>query len=155
MMRSLAEMLAAEVKLVETFIACLSEEQEALKAGDTDTLTAASGRKSTLAEQLNQLEDERNAFLKAAGLSPDRQGVQNWLGRNRADRAALQAWGRLMKLASEARELNNLNGQLIAIRLQATNEALATLTQQAQRSTLYGPDGQTTLRTGSRIIDAA
>lgn len=154
-MPGLAELLAAEVKLVESFIECLTAEQEALKVGDVETLTGINTRKPGLADQLNRLEDERNAVLKQAGLSADRQGVAGWLARNRQDRAAAQAWDRLMKLAGKARELNNLNGQLIAIRMQATNQALATLTQQAQRSTLYGRDGQTTLRTGSRIIDAA
>lgn len=150
-----AEMLAAEAKLVEGFIACLNAEQEALKAGNVDELATVNARKSGLADQLNSLEDERNAFLTLAGLTGDRRGMLDWLARNRQDRAAAQAWARLTKLAAEARNLNNLNGQLIAIRLQATNQALAAITQQAQRTTLYGPNGQSTLRTGSRIIDAA
>lgn len=154
-MPALAELLTAEVKLVESFIACLTAEQDALKAGDVDALTAINAQKTGLADQLNKLEDERNAFLQQSGLTADRQGVSNWLAQNRQERNAGQAWAQLMKLAGKARELNNLNGQLIAMRLQATNQALAILTQQAQRSTLYGPDGQTTLRTGSRIIDAA
>lgn len=154
-MPALAELLAAEVKLVESFIACLAAEQQALKAGDIEALTAVNTRKPGLAEQLNRLEDERNAFLQEAGLSGDRAGLSAWLARNPHDRTAGQSWERLLNLAAEARDLNNLNGQLIAIRLQTTNQALAALTQQTQRSTLYGPDGQTTLRTGSRIIDAA
>lgn len=154
-MPALAELLAAEVKLVESFIACLTAEQEALTVGDVSALTAFNTQKAGLADQLNRLEDDRNAFLKQAGMSADRQGIAGWLAKNRQDRAAGQAWESLMELAGKARELNNLNGQLIAIRLHATNQALATLTQQAQRATLYGPDGQTTLRTGSRIIDAA
>lgn len=154
-MPALAELLAAEAKLVEGFIACLAAEQDALKQGDVEVLAPINARKTELVEQLNRLEGERNAFLKQAGHSPDLKGVLAWLARNRGDRAAGQAWAQLVKLATEARELNNLNGKLIAMRLQATNQALATLTQQAQRSTLYGPNGQTTLRTGSRIIDAA
>lgn len=154
-MPTLAELLTTEVKLVESFIACLTSEQEALKIGNVDALAEINVRKTGLADQLNNVEDQRNAFLTQAGFSADRQGVLGWLNKNRQERTAGQAWVRLMKLAGEARELNGLNGQLIAIRLQATNQALAALTQQAQRSTLYGPDGQTTLRTGSRIIDAA
>jgi len=151
----LAELLGMEIKLIASFIACLTAEQDALKVGDVDALAVADGRKTGLADQLNKLEDKRNAFLKEAGFTADRQGIADWLDRNRQDRVAGQTWARLMKLAAEARELNNLNGQLIAVRLQATNQALAALTRQAQRSTLYGPNGQTTLRTGSRIIDAA
>lgn len=154
-MPALAELLTTEVKLVQSFIDCLSTEQEALKVGDVEALTAVNAQKTALAEQLNRLEDDRNALLQQSGLTADRQGVSSWLSKHPNDRAAAQAWDQLMKLAGKARELNNLNGQLIAIRLQATNQALATLTQQTQRSTLYGPNGQTTLRTGSRIIDAA
>lgn len=152
---ALTELLAAETALVEQFVDALTAEQEALKQGKVDGLPAISTRKGEIIERLNAAEKTRNAALQQAGLSGDREGMQAWLAKNRHDRAAAQAWAKLMKQAAAARELNDLNGQLIAMRLQATSQALAILTQQAQRSALYGPSGHTTQLTGSRIIDAA
>lgn len=154
-MTALADLLLREADLIREFIDTLSTEQEALKRGEANALAALGGRKSELVEQLNAIDGERNAWLRQAGQSGDRAGMQAWLARNRNDRAAASAWVKLMKLAAEARELHNLNAKLLAMRLHATNQALSVLTQQAQRSSLYGRDGHTAQSTGSRIIDAA
>lgn len=154
-MTLLADSLARESDLVREFIASLKEEQEALKRGQTDPLASITLRKTELVEALNSAEGEREAFLQRAGHAGDRDGMLAWLARNPADRAAADGWARLMELVSEAKRLNNLNGRLIAMRLQATNQALDVLTHQPQRPALYGRDGLTTPKTGSRIIDAA
>lgn len=154
-MPPLAETLAREAALVRAFIACLGDEQEALKQGDVQALPAITARKSALAAQLNATEGERNVLLGQQGYAGDRDGMQAWLAANRNDRATAREWAGLLRAAAEARELNEINGRLIAMRLQATNQALEALSQEARSSTLYGPDGQSTQRTGSRIIDAA
>lgn len=154
-MATLAELLARETTLVSGFIAALSEEQIALTHGNVEALATIQGGKVKLAEQLNSLEIERNTNLAQAGFATGRAGMESWLAAHPADRIAAGRWVQLLKLAGEARELNILNGKLIALRLQATSQALSTLTQEAQKTGLYGPDGQASPRTGSRIIDAA
>lgn len=154
-MPALAELLGREVKLVQEFVDSLVTEQEALTQGKVDTLESVNRRKTALVEQLNAADNERNGFLRQAGHTGDREGLLAWLANNRGDQPAAKGWARLQALAVEAKRLNDLNGRLITMRLQATNQALAALTQQSQRSLLYGPNGQTTSRTGSRIIDAA
>ncbi|MBS1189635.1 MAG: FlgN [Rhodocyclaceae bacterium] len=154
-MPALADLLAQELDLVRAFIAELNSEQDALKSGDTDSLAPITQRKSQLVEQLNAAENDRNLFLQRAGHTGDRSGMQAWLAKNPGDRAAATQWAELMKLASMARQINDFNGRLIAMRLQATSQALAILTQQSQRPTLYGANGLTAAGTGSRLIDAA
>lgn len=149
------DQLTRELELVREFIAHLNSEQEALKRGRTDDLAVLGQKKSELADQLNAIEKERNAFLQRAGHTWDREGMAAWLAAHPADRVAAGLWAKLLEGASEAKRLNELNGRLVAIRLQVTNQALGILTQQSQRSTLYGRDGMTTPKTGSRIIDAA
>lgn len=153
-MSQLPTLLSHEVELVVRFIDALKSEQLALRAGKVDELQGVEENKSELAEQLNAVGAQRNEILAAAGLPPDRPGMRAWLVRHPKDRKTGEAWSRLVKLAGEAKELTRLNGQLLAIHLQATQQALATLTQQAQGSTLYGPNGQTSQFTGSRIIDS-
>ena len=48
----------------------------------------------------------------------------------------------LTTLASQARELNQLNGRIINMRLQRTQEALAVLRNNDSTTPVYGPDGQ-------------
>lgn len=154
-MLSLTELFARESGLVREFIGQLSAEQAALTSGDVDALAPINARKAEIAEQLNAADGERSRVLRSAGFGGQSKDLLAWLVKSRGDRSAAGEWSKLLKLAAKARELNNLNGQLIAMRLQATNQALAVLSQQAQRSALYGPDGQSVHRTGSRIIDAA
>lgn len=154
-MPAIAEQLARETTLVSSFIVALGEEQSALTHGNVEALAAIQVRKTSLAEQLNDLERERNATLSRDGFAADRGGMEAWLVAHPSDGTSAENWAQLLKLADEARELNQLNGKLIALRLQATNQALSTLTQEAHKTGLYGPDGQAAPRTGSRIIDAA
>lgn len=153
-MSQLPALLTNEVELVVRFIDALKSEQQALRAGKVEALQGVAEEKAQLAEQLNAVGALRNQVLAAAGLPADRPGMRAWLARHPKDRKTGEAWTQLVKLAGEAKELTRLNGQLLAIHLQATQQALATLTQQAHGSTLYGPNGQTSQFTGSRIIDA-
>lgn len=154
-MSVLADILTREAELVREFAASLNQEQKALTRGEIEPLAALTQKKNEIVEQLNRAEKERAAFLLSAGHTGDREGVAVWLAANQGDRVAAAKWSELLKLATEAKRLNDLNGRLIAMRLQVTNQALGILTEQSQRSGLYGRDGFTTPRTGSRIIDAA
>lgn len=154
-MSVLADLLARESEFVRAFIASLTQEQEALKRGETDAIAAIALKKNQLIEQLNTVERERNALLQQSGYRGDPDGMKAWLTANAKDIAAAEGWVKLMELATQAKRINDLNGRLIAMRLQAANQALGILTEQSQRSSLYGKDGFTTTRTGSRIIDAA
>lgn len=154
-MSVLADLLARESETVRAFIGSLTEEQEALKRGKTDAVGAIALQKNLLIEQLNAVEKERNAVLQKDGHSGDANGMKTWLAANGNDRSVAEGWSKLLELASQAKRINDLNGRLIAMRLQAANQAIGILTEQQQRSSLYGRDGFATPRTGSRIIDAA
>lgn len=154
-MSALADLLTREGEFVRAFIASLTQEQEALKRGETDSIAAIALKKNQLIEQLNAVEKDRNTLLQQAGLRGDAEGMKAWLAANGNDRAAAEGWAKLLDLAAQARRINDLNGRLIAMRLQAANQALGILTEQSQRSSLYGKDGFAATRTGSRIIDAA
>ena len=61
------------------FINTLREEQAALSQGDTAALEPLIATKSSLIEELNQLEAERKALAVGAAVSPDRIGMTRWL----------------------------------------------------------------------------
>ncbi len=140
---------------MERFLAILQEEQSALREGDHESLERFAADKAALAGAVNAASGDRESWLASEGEPAGRAGMQGWLAAHPQDEEARDAWQRLLALAGEARSTNLLNGQLIAERLRNTQQALAILTAQAPAGGLYGPDGQSTLGTGSRIIDAA
>ncbi|MGE5384919.1 MAG: flagella synthesis protein FlgN [Betaproteobacteria bacterium] len=144
-----------EIELIGRFVALLREEQGALGKADASALPAILIKKSEIVEALNGAARQRNAWLTGSGYAADQAGMSAWLAANPSNKAVREAWGKLLELAREAHALHQQNGQLVAIHLQATTEALAVLNQQAQKNALYGPDGQSSGLTGYRVIDSA
>lgn len=154
---SLDALLKNENTLMAGFVTFLLEEQDALKVGDTAAIEALSKTKIGLIGELNVAGERRNRFLSHNGLGPDKIGVEAWMVLHPGDQAVQQQWGILKKTVGEAKELNLLNGQLIAMRMQHNQQALSALlsTSVTTQNNLYGPDGQPTQLSGRRIIDAA
>lgn len=148
-------MLGQEAALLVSFIDLLKKEQEALKTVEISALPTIGEQKTQLVERLNALELARSkAFGIRPGDSP-KLAVERWLDQNR-NNAALQAgWKKLLELAREAKQLHDLNARLVQMHLQQTNELLGALTQQQPGNSLYGANGQTWQRSGSRIVDSA
>lgn len=154
-MTPLAGVLAREIDLVSSFISLLKKEQETLKSGQPDDLVKINTEKVKLVEQLNQLGTER--ALSSSGLESavDQTSIALWLAQHPQEKQSAALWNELIQFAREAKELHNLNGQLVAMYLRQANDALAILTQRQQENTLYGSNGQSSLLTGSRIVDSA
>lgn len=151
----LAAMLANEADVVERFVQLLQQEQAALKDGQTDALPVLADAKAPLTVELNELAVRRNQFLVSQGLQADKAGVESLLQQHPSSPLA-SGWERMRAAVSAARELNELNGQLINMRLQYTQQALHTLmASQRQTEQFYGKNGQPSQFTGRRIIDAA
>lgn len=153
---SLPDLLAAEAGLMEAFIGLLQQEQEAIKGGDAQALEHLTPEKMLLVGKLNGQSEQRNQLLSACGLQHDRIGVEGWLANNPKETRVAGLWEKLKKQVAEAKELNLLNGKLIAVRMQHNQTLLNALVAPAvPQNNLYGPDGQPTQLTGRRIIDAA
>lgn len=149
-MDSLAYVIGQEEAELKLLVKALGDEQDALKVGNTEGLEGLIAAKNRHLESLSRLGHQRNQLLKAARLPEDRAGLAQWAA-NSGQEALVKAF---LALADEAKELNRLNGQLISIRLNSTQSALAALTpHRAAEHGLYGPKGQTKYSTGYRLID--
>lgn len=149
-MDPLAYVIGQEEAELKLLVAALGEEQELLKVGNTDPLAAVIAVKNRHLEALARLGHQRNQLFKSAKLPADREGLTQWARISGQD-ALVKGF---LELADEAKELNRLNGQLISIRLNNTQSALAALTpDRAAEHGLYGPKGQTRFSTGYRLID--
>lgn len=154
-MSELAALLEQETTLLASFITLLKREQEILKLADVKMLPEINEQKSKLVAQLNDLEIARGNALDLAGAQNTPAATTERMGVRAVDQAAASRWKDVLELARQAKQLHELNGRLIQMHLQHTNELLAALTQQSESHTLYGSSGQAYLSTGSRIVDSA
>lgn len=153
-MTDLLQTLETEADAVAKFVDLLKLEQVALENGDIDNLIAFAQDKTVVSDRLTALAGQRNSALAGLGLSADRAGVEAWLANRPSDIRARDAWARIVAQASEARDLNRLNGTLIQIRMQHNAQALAAIQGASRTLHLYGPDGQTEPLLTRRINDA-
>jgi len=154
-MSEIAAITEREIALISRFVALLKDEQETLKRADASALPEISAAKIDLVEQLNLLEAERRTALGIVGDEKTRAAMVVWLANNPNDQTAAVNWEKLLNLAQEAKQLHELNAQLVGMHLQQTSEALVILTRQAEQHTLYGSNGQAAQVSGSRIVDSA
>ena len=146
--------LNEEARLIQQFVDLLLHEQKALSAGDTDVLPKLADDKSGLAAQLNRIAEDRGRMLVAMGFSADRAGVEAWCAGHPEEKVVAAAWAGVLELAREAKELNRLNGELIALRMQHNARALEALRSGNNPLDLYGPDGQAQPPNRVRINDS-
>jgi flagella synthesis protein FlgN len=150
----LLQTVTTEAGLVQQFVELLRHEQTVLTDGDTGALPEVVQDKDRLAEELGRLGSLRNASLTAQGFSPDRAGMENWCDKHPDKARARELWASLLASATEARELNRQNGELIRMRMQFTDKALEILQRRDKALELYGPDGLSSTH-GNRRIDNA
>jgi flagellar biosynthesis/type III secretory pathway chaperone len=135
--------MQAELAAFDALRDLLLAEQNALLAGDVDSVSGLARRKAELVEQLREMGAARTLSLRHQGLPNTSAGVRDWIARHfgagDADLPAL--WQRLLDIAHEAQRLNESNGQLMFARMQHNQGALDALQSAAQRSSLYGADG--------------
>ncbi|HOG02801.1 MAG TPA: flagellar protein FlgN, partial [Accumulibacter sp.] len=84
-----------------------------------------------------------------------RSGVTAWLADHPDESDAGTAWTLLLSLATQARELNRVNGGLIQLRMHHNAQALEVLLGGNGALALYGPDGQNAAPSARRISDRA
>lgn len=147
------QILATELEAVQRFVGLLKREQEILKNVTLDNLDELTAEKSRLIEELNSIGQQRNACMTQLGITENRDSIEAWLKQQKNPQLSL-AWKNLTLLAQEAKILNELNGQCIALLARNNRQLLDTVTGQKARQILYGPDGQASNESGSRISDS-
>lgn len=148
------QLLSDERGAIAQFIELLGLEQASLQRGCTDDLLELSEKKEKLAVHLSDVSAQRCSFLDAQGFTTDRKGVEAWCAKHPEASKAGDTWSAILSLAAEARELQRVNGELIALHLRHTARALEALKGGRKSLELYGPDGQSTKSSDQRINHA-
>lgn len=142
----LAALTAEHAALVD-FVALLQREQGMLTENLTDQLIELSEQKSKQAMRLNQLAETRRTLLQNNIPQLGVAAIQAWLKTHSP--AGLLAWQKVLSLAVQAQQLNNVNGELIQMKLRHNQQALSALSNAVNKANLYGPDGQPNFSPGS------
>jgi flagella synthesis protein FlgN len=138
--------LQDEQQLMSHMLTLLKKEQASLVDAHADGVAEVTEQKSDVAAQLAALARQRHAALAGAGFSADETGMEPWFATS-ADTAARAAWDQLLDLTRSAKELNRVNGMLIARQLAHNQTVLNAMRTPASSGNaeggLYGPGGQT------------
>lgn len=135
-MSSLLSHVVAETACLESFLAALGAEDQALDQRRFDALPALVQRKEGVLHRLAELDQARESVQQALGLAEGRQGAQ---AAAKSDPALLGAVEALIERAERARELNRIVAAKVYTHLQFTADALSFL--KAPAEPLYGRDG--------------
>ncbi len=142
----LSGILREELDLSRGFLSLLREEETALVAGDSERLTEIVRRKSEIIGRIAPLAEERNRMVPNSA-------IVEWLKRHPD---SMEVWKELIHLSGLIRASNETNGAIIDTRLRSNQQALSMLQHLAGRTTsLYGPDGHSSVSSGRYDIDRA
>lgn len=156
-LNTLATLLAQTTGELQDFLAAIADERRALVKGDINQLPIIAEKKSTLALRLSNLEELRETALVAGGFGNGREGIAGWLAATPAAtrQTARNAWRHYLEQAAKARHENEINGKLIATRLQQNHQALTTLLGETADSSTYSADGRRSAMAGRRPLGSA
>jgi flagella synthesis protein FlgN len=133
------EALREEGEALQRLVSVLRREQEVLVQGDVNALTRITGEKAEIVSRLTELARFRNEGLAAAGFTPNEAGMRAWLTESPQPEFA-SAWTAVISMARVAKELNRVNGLLIAKHLARSQQTIRLLAGEC--GMFYGADGQ-------------
>lgn len=126
--------------------ALLKKEQSALVDGDIALLNEYTLHKGKIVSTISELEKRRHSCLSELGFSADPHGMQAYLLQATVVSGVAGNWEHLMQLSEQAKEDNRTNGILINRQLTRNQAALGVLQQNNPAGSLYGPNGQSTIK---------
>jgi flagella synthesis protein FlgN len=138
--------LQEEQRLMSYMLTLLKKEQASLVDAHADGVAEVTQHKSDVVSQLAALARQRHAALASAGFAAAESGMEPWLAAHGgpADRAT---WDQLLDCTRSAKELNRVNGMLVARQLAHNQTILNAMRTPAGSGSadagLYGPGGKT------------
>lgn len=146
-MPDVTPLLNEERSELRSFVDLLESEQHILTSENTDSLLEIAEKKSKFAHRLTGIISTRRKVLDNSGFSD----MTTWLSHQAPQ--SLPVWHEIRELAERAQHLNNINGELIQVRMRHNLQALGVLNSAASNSAgLYGRDGQPNIASLRRTL---
>ena len=147
--------LALEEREMARLLELLDDERSVLTRHEDELLLGIAAEKSKHLASLERYAERRSRFLADQGYSPDHTGMLEWLAAHPDCATCAQAWGRLEHSTRAAREINEVNGDLIAGQVQRFQRQLGFLNAMASNDPTYSPDGYSMPRAPQRTFGEA
>lgn len=138
--------LSEERAAVREFVDMLQREQLLLTENDIEPLLPLAEQKSAHAVRLNQLSEACRKLLEKISARLDNGEIETWMKANSAE--ALSMWREVRTLAGQAKQLNNVNGELIQMKLRHNQQTFTALSGAVNQANLYGANGQASFTPG-------
>jgi len=141
--------LTDERDALRAFVTLLEKEQHALINQDNDQLLALAEAKTQASNKLADLINTRRNFLDAQAVGEE---VAAWISKQVP--ACRPIWDEIRELAGRAHQMNQINGEVIQLKLRSNQQALTALLGAAKNTStgLYGRDGQPNLTVSGRTL---
>jgi flagella synthesis protein FlgN len=145
--------LKAERDALRACVDILQAEEQSLARGETELLPQLAAQKAALLSSLGDHSRTRERLVAQGGFPPGKEGMTALL---QAHPSFAAQWKEIMDWSHQARDLNQINGEMIHVRLGRTSQALAILTNGGKApSNLYGRDGHLQASTAARPLGSA
>lgn len=142
----LNQCLKDEVVEMTSLSELLKLEQAALVEARVNDLTEITKDKSALLVKVSELEKLRVSSLKDLGFLSDMSGMQALLEQVPTEVETSNYWKTLLAISEQAQENNRTNGILINRQFTRNQSALNILQQNNPAGSMYGPNGQSTVK---------
>lgn len=143
--QSAQRLLGEQVTLTDKLVHLLQDEYEVLKHRDAGNLDDITQQKQQLVEMLeianHQWQDALHKSHIKITLAEISEGLRQCDPENKYD--LLSAWEQLAQLAKECQRQNMVNGAILVLRQQATQQTLDILRGKLPGEDTYGPAGHT------------
>ncbi|MDY7537993.1 flagellar protein FlgN [Undibacterium sp. RTI2.1] len=150
----LNQCLEDEVVEMTSLSELLKLEQAALVEARVNDLIDLTKNKSLIIAKVSELEKLRASSLKELGFTSDNSGMQALLEKAPAEVETSNYWKTLLTISEQAQENNRTNGILINRQFTRNQNALNILQQNNPAGSMYGPNGQSTVKnmTGRGVV---
>ncbi len=146
-----AQTLSQEQQAISLLITALQKEQTLLDQEKVDDLLILLTEKATIIAGMTKLAEQRFMALEAAGFPGSEEGMKQWVHAHGSIENK-QLLNDILPLAATAKELNRLNGLLIGKHMSHNQQILDAIQHALQGGKIYGPDGQSNIKTPGRQL---
>lgn len=131
----------SELSTWKQLVSTLIQEQVTLRDGNIDTLTELASHKRNLVVSLAPHIKVRGKLLQENNFPGTESGMETMIKQSGNRQTAL-LWREIQETERMARDLNQINGRLINMRLGTVEQALNVLSGAMGGQKLYNPGGQ-------------
>ena len=150
--QALEDVLKRELQCTEGLLACLEAERSALTRRDLKTLEKTTEGKIRHTQQLEQLDQQRQALVTELGFAADADGLRRCLDSLPQADALKRLWQQILSNVETCQADNLTNGGILESGRQHVEQALRILRGQAPTPSLYESNGDTAADLGQREL---